>query len=218
MGDPVNLAARVMARAEVGQILATSVVLDRSHTLFGTTALEPFNVKGKRQPVVACSVGPARAVRQQVAASGLPLVGRDSELATLETALAGARDGAGHCVEIVAEPGAGKTRLLQAFLERTDDFEVHRAGCRLYQVDSAYQSMSHLLGAALGLAGKSGAERTEELRQLVGSRCPVLLPWLSLIGVALHLDVEESDEVRQLDATFRKSRLEAPSRSCSVPC
>ena len=57
MGDAVNLAARVMARAADGEILATDAVLDASRTLFDTTALEPFLVKGKRLPVTAHSVG-----------------------------------------------------------------------------------------------------------------------------------------------------------------
>ena len=57
MGDTVNLAARLMARAEPGQILATPAVLDRSRASFDTTGLEPFYVKGKRHPVQAFAVG-----------------------------------------------------------------------------------------------------------------------------------------------------------------
>ena len=60
MGDAVNLAARLMAKAEPGQIYATADVLDRSNTLFATAELPPFAVKGKAQPVQAWSVGRAR--------------------------------------------------------------------------------------------------------------------------------------------------------------
>ena len=38
MGDAVNLAARVMAKAEPGEIYATGDVLDRSNTLFDDDA------------------------------------------------------------------------------------------------------------------------------------------------------------------------------------
>ena len=61
MGDAVNLAARLMAKAEPGLIYATADVLDRSNTLFETTELEPFAVKGKAKPVNAWAVGPASA-------------------------------------------------------------------------------------------------------------------------------------------------------------
>ena len=63
MGDAVNLAARLMAKAEPGTIYATADVLDRSNTLFETTELAPFAVKGKAQPVQAWSVGRAKGSR-----------------------------------------------------------------------------------------------------------------------------------------------------------
>lgn len=51
MGDTVNLAARLMTAASPGEVYASPAALDRSHTLFATTPLEPFHVKGKEQPV-----------------------------------------------------------------------------------------------------------------------------------------------------------------------
>src|SRR5439155_4336638 len=57
MGDAVNLAARVMSKAEPGQILATSGVLDASAVAFETESLPPFMVKGKKLPVQAFTVG-----------------------------------------------------------------------------------------------------------------------------------------------------------------
>ena len=57
MGDAVNLAARVMSMAVPGQILATGPVLDASSVAFNAVALEPFMVKGKKDPVHAFMVG-----------------------------------------------------------------------------------------------------------------------------------------------------------------
>ena len=56
-GDAVNLAARLMARADPGQIVVTTGVLDRSRTRFDAVALEPFRVKGKGEPVQAYVLG-----------------------------------------------------------------------------------------------------------------------------------------------------------------
>src|SRR5438093_2157866 len=52
-GDVVNLAARVMAKAQPGQILVTPSVLERSATVFQTESIEPFLAKGKKHPVNA---------------------------------------------------------------------------------------------------------------------------------------------------------------------
>jgi len=57
MGDAVNLAARLMAKAEPGEILATADVLDPSRSRFEARALAPFQVKGKVHPVHAFAVG-----------------------------------------------------------------------------------------------------------------------------------------------------------------
>ena len=52
MGDAVNLAARLTARAKPGGILATADVLDRARTIYATET-EPLLVKGKEQAVMA---------------------------------------------------------------------------------------------------------------------------------------------------------------------
>jgi adenylate cyclase len=41
LGDATNTSARVMSRAEAGQVLATDAVLRRSRTTFSTTPIEP---------------------------------------------------------------------------------------------------------------------------------------------------------------------------------
>ena len=89
-GDAVNLAARVMGKAAPGQVLATLAVVERSRTVFDIEPLPPFMVKGKSQPVSAASIGRALGERDDPDTSA-PLVGRESEMATLAAALDAAR-------------------------------------------------------------------------------------------------------------------------------
>ena len=56
MGDPVNLAARLTARAGDGEILATADVLEAARTLY-ESGREPLLVKGKERAVIAHHVG-----------------------------------------------------------------------------------------------------------------------------------------------------------------
>ena len=110
MGDTVNLAARLMAAAQPGEILATAPVLDQARTHFATEPLEPFSVKGKSEPVQAYRVGAATGARRDSYGT-LPFRGRDKEFATLVDALESAKAGHGSNVLINAERGVGKTRL-----------------------------------------------------------------------------------------------------------
>ena len=209
MGDPVNVAARMMGKARPGEIVAALPVIDRSRTLFTTERIDPFTVKGKRQPLVAFTLGPAWGTRAEVAADDLPIVGRDAELEVLEETAVAARAHRGTAVQIIAEPGTGKSRLVNEFIARCPDFTVHRAECRLYQADTPYFPIAQLLSSALGLSGVTSAAKIGRLHTTVSSACPQLTPWLSLIGIALQLRIEPSEDVRLLDNEFRKSRLEA---------
>ena len=96
MGDTVNLAARLMAKAVPGQIITTDDVLSRSRTAFETDELPPFMVKGKAKPIEAVSLGREIARPAGPATtSTLPLVGRDREVGVLLGALAETADGIG---------------------------------------------------------------------------------------------------------------------------
>ena len=91
MGDAVNLAARLMAKARPGQIVVSPDVLSRSRTSFATEELEPFLVKGKAKPVRAFLLGDVVGEQEVGPADDAPVrrpAGRSSE--QLERHLAGA--------------------------------------------------------------------------------------------------------------------------------
>ncbi|MDH5333118.1 MAG: AAA family ATPase, partial [Thermoleophilia bacterium] len=208
MGDPVNLAARLMAKAGHGEVVATPQVVDGSRTLFETRELEPFLVKGKKQPIQAFVVGRARGSRASIAEAGLPLVGRDEELAVLTGAWERAAGGEGTVVELSGEPGMGKSRLLDELLGHVGDAALLRGECRLYQAATPYFPFRALLRQAFGLEGLDDDESVAALERLVDERSPALAPWLSLIATPLDLEIEPSAEVRELDDEFRRARLE----------
>src|SRR5262249_57378350 len=112
MGDTVNLAARLMAAASAGEVYASPSVLDRARTRFETTALEPFAVKGKSEPVHAFAVGAEIGARTDVVTDTLPFAGRDAELAALRDLLQPRPSDAPQVVFVIGDTGIGKTRLV----------------------------------------------------------------------------------------------------------
>ena len=130
-GDAVNLAARLMAKAEPGQLLTTDDVLERSRTRFDTVALEPFQAKGKAEPVQAYVVGSSLGLKERSASA--PLVGREHELSVLVEALDSARHYEGKIVELVAEPGMGKSRLIEELRATAEGVAVRSVQCEEYE-------------------------------------------------------------------------------------
>jgi class 3 adenylate cyclase/tetratricopeptide (TPR) repeat protein len=209
MGDAVNLAARLMAKAGPGQIYATADVLDRSNTLFETIELEPFTVKGKTRPIQAWSVGRAHGSRKRhVALQRLPLTGRDAELAQLRAALASARAGSGRLIEIVGEAGIGKTRLLETLRDDAAGFRKLAASCEAYTASTPYALWRELLRELLNLGrDESEAAIIARLSQEVAIRAPDLTPWLPLIAIALDINVPPTPEVELLAESNRRAIL-----------
>jgi class 3 adenylate cyclase/tetratricopeptide (TPR) repeat protein len=203
-GDAVNLAARLMTRAEPGQLLATDEVLTRSRTEFQAEAIEPFHAKGKAEPVRAFSVGPVSGTRHQ--SGDTPLIGRDSELRALVDALARARNGTGTVVDIVAEPGMGKSRLLSELRSLATDELVVSVQCDEYETSTPYFSVRALLTQLLELAPDSDVA-ARRLAEVVGAVAPELTPWLPLIAVPLGLELDDTPETAVLEEQFRRARV-----------
>src|SRR3954447_18219450 len=209
MGDAVNLAARVMAKARPGQILATSSILDAAGIRFETQPLEPFMVKGKKDPVTAYLVGPIADVQVRSDEDDLPLVGRQDEIAAIDDAMESAKAGEGRTIEIVGPPGIGKTRLLRELRIRAEAFEHLAATCELYAAGAAYAPFRGLLRDALNVERHAHAdEAAQGLLIRVSAVDPELLPWLPLLAIPIDAEVEPTPEVDALAQEFRRGKLE----------
>ena len=206
-GDAVNLAARVMAKAEPGQLLATASVLDPASALYTVTALEPFAAKGKRRPVQAWSVG--RRYGSKAEQAQLPFAGREREVACLREALAEARAGRGSAVEIVGPAGIGKTRLLQQLPENAPDLLSLRALCEPYHRQVPYRPFRAILRTALDVPKRASAEESGRLlAKRVEELDASLLPLLPLLAAVVDAEVPMTREVADLGEDFRSAKVQ----------
>lgn len=208
MGDTVNLAARLMAKASRGEIYATESVLERSSTRFETTELEPFMVKGKAKPVQAWSLGAPVRGRSPDSVEGMPLVGRGDEIEALRAALDSAWAGNVTLVEIVGEPGIGKSRLLGQLREEAGGCETLRATCEAYTSSTAYAVWRELLRELLELGWEEPDHLVvDRVSAEVSASAPELLPWLPLIVLTFDAAMPNTPEVDALAESNRRAKL-----------
>ncbi|HVB27556.1 MAG TPA: AAA family ATPase, partial [Mycobacteriales bacterium] len=208
VGDSVNLAARLMARAGPGQLVASAELIAATRVPFPARSLPPLQVKGKRDPVRAVVVtGPPDLAPRLAADDEWPLLGRDGDLAALLLAWQDARSGTGRVVEVVSEPGLGKSRLLAEFAAQAAG-DVHLVSCEGYDATTPYAPVRRLVRSLLDITGGDGPVAAgAKLRAAVARRCPQLLPWLPLLATACGAAADVTAEVEALERRFRPARL-----------
>jgi class 3 adenylate cyclase/tetratricopeptide (TPR) repeat protein len=209
-GDVVNLAARIMGKAEPGQILALPDVVAISRTAFSVAPREPFNVKGKKRPVTTVAVGAPVRRGTDVDAIGdraLPLCGRAAELALFDEALRRAKSGeGGTLIDLVGGPGSGKSRLIAEVAIRTDARVLASRG-EPYHAATPYGVLSDIVRPALHIDATDEAELAIQLDAWARTVCPELTDWLPLLAVAIGASLQDTLETAALDESYRVARL-----------
>jgi class 3 adenylate cyclase/predicted ATPase/ABC-type transport system involved in cytochrome c biogenesis ATPase subunit len=163
VGETPNLAARLQALAEPGQIVLAGPTRRLIGELFRLRDLGRQTVKGFAEPVEAFAVEGVAATesRFEAARRGLTdLVGRAAESALLFDRLREAWAGAGQIILLSGEAGIGKSRLA-AQLATDVANEPHtrlRYQCSPYHRDSVLHPFVVQLGRAARLAAEDPAE------------------------------------------------------------
>lgn len=129
LGDAVNVAARLKAKAPRGGIYVGPETYTAAREKFEYRPLQPLKLKGKTVPVETWELVSERAGAEPASAglggaSFTELLGREMELEQLREAARRAEAGTGAAVFLVGEEGIGKSRLI-AELERSGGLESY---------------------------------------------------------------------------------------------
>lgn len=163
-GDPVNVAARLEQAARPGEILVgeRTYLLTRRAVAFAPA--EPLALKGKSEQVSAYRLRSLAVAEQaHVRRLGVELVDREAELGALEAAFASCLvERRCRLVEIVGEPGVGKSRLVAEFVRSAGSGStVLRGRCVSYGEGITYWPLAEAVKQA---AGVDAADTPDEAR------------------------------------------------------
>src|SRR6188768_2927954 len=142
-GDAVNVAARLEQAASPGEILIGEQTLALVRDGVETEPTDPFEVKGKAEPVAAQRLMAVRELPER--RHEALFVGRASELQTLLDAWQRARaEQRAGLVTITGDPGVGKSRLAAEFLAGVDA-RIVRGRCLSYGEGITYWPVVEVL-------------------------------------------------------------------------
>jgi class 3 adenylate cyclase len=193
VGETPNLAARLQALAQPGQVVIAPSTRRLTAGLFDYEDLGAVEIKGLAAPVVASRVlrdSGAESRFEALRATHTPLVGRDEELALLQRRWQQAKTGERCVVLISGEPGIGKSRLAQTLVEGLagDPHTRLRLFCSPHHHDSAlYPTITQLERAAGFRREDMADERLDKLEVVLaqatndlGEAVPLLAALLSI--------------------------------------
>ena len=205
-GDAVNLAARLAGHADASSILMAADVLEHTRRSYAVREAPIARLKGKSKPVPVVTLSsPLEPRRQQ---NTDLLVGRAAEMAILNDAVDQLASGSGGVVEVVGEPGVGKTRLVDEAVGLAGDVTVLRCDCERTGAGTPYRPVRRLLHQVLGTTSDMPPDAIARcLRDCVTAGAPELAPWTSLLGVVLDVTLPASPEVEELEERHRGERV-----------
>ena len=139
LGQTPNIAARLQALAEPGQVLISKQTQRLIGDAFDLEALGLKSLKGVADPVEVYLVRRPRQSDhfQEVEEPAQPLVGRGDEVAQLRRLWSKATAGDGQIVMLVGEAGVGQSRLMQAFRHQLADSRHHFLWARAFAYGEA---------------------------------------------------------------------------------
>jgi class 3 adenylate cyclase/tetratricopeptide (TPR) repeat protein len=212
LGDSVNLAARLMAKAPPGGIYVDDRVRTDAGDAYIWAQLPDIQVKGKKGAIVAHALNGSleRASRRKTRYE-LELVGRRAELERLEAALDRTLEGDGRIVGIAAEAGMGKSRLIAEFVRnaRRRGLFVALGECQSFGTNASYFAWSEIWRRLLDVDEAEAPERQRErLTATLAETDPDLVARAPLLAPVLGLDIPDTELTASFDAKLRKSSLE----------
>jgi class 3 adenylate cyclase len=214
-GETPNLAARLQGVAEPGEILIPDNTRRLSAHAFEFEALGARELKGFPHRVPLFRVARERDVESRFDAtrgeSLSQFVGRNSEIGILLDRWELARSGQGQAVFLSGEAGIGKSRLLEALIERMEGepYDPIRLQCSPYHTTSALYPVIQRLSRSVGLAPNDDA----------ATRAEKLDPLIAKYGEARDDVRPVYDELLSLDLGDRSKPMDFPLCSArNLPC
>lgn len=209
LGETPNIASRVQSLAAPDRLVITNQTAQLLGERFDLIDLGLQQVRGVDELLHLFEVSGERteAVRERPAASH-KMIGRQQELALLQDRFFRAQDGEGQVVQITAEAGAGKTRLVREFKARLEPaaFLPMTCYCSAYSRSSAFYPIIEMIRRVVRPDGEADADELAANLQRAFVGLQTITPEAAAL-VAELLELPVSAAIKDIPPARRRELL-----------
>lgn len=212
VGETPNLAARLQALAVPNTVVIGPETRRLLGNLFEYQSLGAVEVKGFAEPIRAFRVLGRSTVESRFEAlhsGAAPLIGRDEEIGLLLSRWEQTKAGRGRVVQIIGEPGIGKSRLTRALVDRLADapHALLQYNCSPYHMDSALHPIIIEFVRAAGIEQEDPPDqKLAKVEVLLRRRSKTLTDIVALVANMLSIPLGERYAILDVSPQRRRDR------------
>lgn len=213
MGDTVNIAARIAAKARKREITVGQNVFDKTEHLFEYRKTRAKKYKGKSKKLNNYVFKKERQVKASKSHLGKwvseskKLVGHKNEIRQFRQAVMAVKKSKGRIIAFTGEAGLGKSRILSEMTAIADksSFSIFEGSCLSYGSAMSYYPWIEVLNRFFNInPDESMAVKKNKIIAKTGKKMGT---WMPLIGEVMGVDFPMNDIVRNLDNKIKKQKF-----------
>jgi len=211
VGETPNIAARLQAEASPGEIVVSDSLWRLVSRSFDGEQIGSRRLKGIRRPIELHRISQYKSAKTNRLITS-PFIGRQNELALINSRWQQVLEGEPQTVMLLSEPGIGKSRLIEQTVIQFNDSDpvVLTARCDAFSSDSPYMPLVEMVRSRLSLNGLSPSEQLSELAtrlSALGLDQPEVLP---LFALFLSIETEEEKKLvlNEMSAVRQRQRTQ----------
>ncbi len=213
MGDPVNIAARIMEHAQGSQILVNEEIYRITKPVFQFSDQIEFQPQGSTENIKVFDVLEQKSGfirRRGIEGLKSPLVGRIEELNVVKEFLKKLLDGKGSIVVITGEAGVGKSRLIEELFTYSLSLALEQAQvvnwcsgyCSPYK-ETTYQPFIEIIKQICGIESDNNEKEITEkvvkhIRLLAEDKIDDIYPYIASL-LNIKLDARDETKIKYLE-------------------
>lgn len=214
LGDAVNLAARLAAKAQNQTIVASEPIFNKTFGLFDYEFLGEQEFKGKKKKIKTYKIIRKKQIEKKALTRWLSesekIVGRDKEIKKMQNLISLCTTGKGQILGITGEPGVGKSRLVQELIKLSEKagYYIVKGDCISYGSAFSYHPWVEILEQFFGISSSDSLKiRTNKIKEKCITVDKKLTQWLPVIGEVMGVPFLETSLTKYLDAKIKKQRV-----------